>query len=143
MERAVVVKNRSTQCLGLYFGLLFVLFLGSSLQRNAPLGLTIPIAVVTFAFLLRSPFAGYLEVAPDVVKVRTMFRTRVFDRKSIETVEPEVAAQFTTRVFPVLKFKDGTTYKLSEFFSQNRTYKKRPESSIVTKAVAAFGLEKG
>jgi hypothetical protein len=138
MERSVVVRNLSAQLPALYFGLIFILFFANSFQRNAPLGLTIPMMIFSFAFMLRSPFAGYLEVAHDVVSVRTMFRTRVFDRKLIETVEPVVAAQFTTRVFPVIKFRDGTSYKLSEFFSQNRRYKRRPESSIVTKAIEAF-----
>ena len=142
MERGVVVKNRSAQLPGLYFGLVFLLFLATSFQRNAPLVLSIPMMIFIFPFLVRSPFAGYLEVSSDAVKVRTMFRTREFDRMLIETVEPMVAAQFTTRVFPVLKFTDGSTYKLSEFFSQRRRYEKRPESSVVTKAIQAFGVEK-
>lgn len=137
-----MVRNRSAQLPGLYFVLVFLIFTIASFQRNALLGLSIPVAAFSFAFVVRSPFAGYLEVSPDTVKVRTMFRTRTFNRKSIESVMPIVSFQYTTRVFPVITFKDQTTYKLSEFFSQRRSYKKHPESSIVTKTLEAFATER-
>jgi hypothetical protein len=142
MERSVVVRNRSAQLPGLYFGLVFLFFTVASFQRNALLGLSIPVAVLSCVFIVRFLFAGYLEVSPDIVRVRTVFRTRTFDRKSIESVAPIVALQYTTRVFPVITFTDGTTYKLSEFFSQRRRYKKHPESSIVTKALEALAADR-
>lgn len=60
------MRNRSAQLPGFYFGLVFLFFTVASFQRHALLGLSIPIVVFSFAFIVRSLFAGYLEVSPDI-----------------------------------------------------------------------------
>jgi hypothetical protein len=140
MEQPAIVRNPSRQTLlALYFLLIFLLSLTIVFQHSTTLHvLGAFFLVVSVAGMVRSNYMFYLEVSTVDVKVRTFLRTRHFDPRTIQKVEPKEFAQYTARVLPVITFTDGRQYKLSEFFTQRKSNYKHQERSIVTKAIQAL-----
>jgi hypothetical protein len=58
--------------------------------------------------------------------------------KDIQSVDARAMMQVTGRVIPVLTFKNGTRYKISEFFMQKRTFERTSGGNKITNLVTAI-----
>ena len=86
--------------------------------------------------IIRSSRSGLLELGEQTLKVRTLYRTRRFDRAEVIGIEVRNVAQVTPRVMPVLILRGGKEYPLSEFFVQSKSFRLNPEDNIVRRVVS-------
>ncbi len=89
--------------------------------------------------VVRSSRSGFIEMDTETIKVRTLYRCRTFALKDIDRVEARSFLQVTSRVMPVLIFRDGREYRLSEFFVQHKTFRDSPDENLVTRVVDVIG----
>lgn len=139
VDDRTVIRSLRGQAASAYFGLVALVFGGNFLVTHGSSRIAAGIlALVCIPFVVRGWRSGYLAVTRSSVTVRTFYRTKVIEQRQIASVAPVTVAQVTLRVFPVITLVDGTTYKLSEFFSQKRRYEKDAPHTIVTKAIEAI-----
>jgi hypothetical protein len=86
--------------------------------------------------IYRANRSAYLSIDGKLLTVRTLVRTRHIDLTDVQRVEPTYFTQMTLRVMPVVCFKDGGRYKLSEFLMQKRSYEKSLPKNRITKLVS-------
>jgi hypothetical protein len=127
------------------FGLLMSVLLLANILTFHP---TKPIDMTSLRFLAfsliaaglwlayRSTKCGHLELTDTQIKVRTLFRSRAFQLRDVQSIRAQTFSQYTLRVMPVLFFRDGSTYKLSEFFMQKRSYERTKPNNLVDSVVS-------
>jgi hypothetical protein len=134
----ILRSNAARAWAAIGFGFMCLVFLLDAFSRPSVSQLPFVGVVVTAVAAVRGLRGGYVAVYPDRIVVRTLARTRAFALIDIASMEIETYLQFTTRVRPVLLFKDGSKYKISEFFMQKRLYERDLASNKITKLVGTI-----
>ena len=135
----IIRSTRARVGPSLYFGVVGLLFVGLIFSnQHKPEVLVIVLIVVCIAGLLRSIRSGYIALSKNEIVVRTILRTRVFALDTVVSIEPQTFTQVTNRIIPVIKFADGSSYKLSEFFMQKRAYETNVQDNSIARLIATI-----
>jgi hypothetical protein len=114
-------------------GLLFIPLLTQGTSSSVALG-AVGIGLCVVA-VWRGVRAGFMSYDSSTLSVRTFLRRSKLKLAAIDSVSIKEQAQVTNRVFPIITLKDGSQYKLSEFFQQQRAFRNAPTAGVVAKAV--------
>jgi hypothetical protein len=135
----IIRSTRSRVGPSLYFGGVGLLFVGLLFNNEKKSqALVIVLIMVCLFGVIRSIRSGYIAMTTEELVVRTILRKRVFPLTSIATIEPQEISQVTRRVIPVIKFRDGSSYKLAEFFMQKRAYEANVQENQIGRLIAAI-----
>lgn len=119
------------------FSVCAIVFLAQLGNRSDPVRIACSVfGAICLVGVVRSWRSGFIQLEDHAMKIRTLYRCRTFAAEDIAKVEARSILQITPRVMPVLTFRNGREYRLSEFFVQLKTYRASPEDNTVTKVVA-------
>jgi hypothetical protein len=125
--------------MSVYFGIMLLVFLTLLTDKSVSIRAIAWILIVMCGIgIYRAQRCGYVAIYPTRLVVRTLLRTRVFNLKDIQSVDARAVMQVTSRVIPVLTFKNGTHYMISEFFMQKRTFERTSGGNKITNLVTAI-----
>lgn len=93
------------------------------------------LGVICVIGVIRSSRSGVITLESNTIKIRTLYTSKTFEAEDIARVEARPILQITPRVIPVLIFRDGQEYRLSEFFVQLRTFRRSPKQNSVVRVV--------
>ena len=106
------------------FGLFAVLFLIASLPSQSASGPVVPgvLFIVCLVFALRAPLSFIVEVEPDQVTVKGLYRTRRFSYGDLDKAEAvEGLVMLKPRVYAAYRLKSGQVYRTKNINDSTRS----------------------
>lgn len=124
---------------GVFIGITCIRAGITTLHTSAIAGIFITLfGAVGLLIAIRAWRSAYISVTDDDIIVRNIIHTRTFARSSVASVEASQKFQVTNRVFPVIKFNDGTHFQIGDFFEQERSYRADNPEGPVNRAISAI-----